>query len=770
MPSTSSVSLTGYLDIDGLLTGVKWTSLNLTFSFPTALSQYGYTVTGFEPLNATQMTAVRNILGMFDAYTGLEFTEVTETASVHGTLRFAEENNAGTAYAYIPDTTVESGDAWFNHTDYNSPLMGTYASATFIHEIGHALGLDHGQDGLRALPADHDTLEYSVMTYRSFVGADLSGYTVAEGSYPQTLMLDDIAALQHMYGGDNTTNATDTVYTWSATTGAMSINGVGLGLVPTVNKVFLTVWDGGGIDTYNFANYATNLTVDLRPGAWTTTSAAQLADLGSDFFPNHFARGNIANAYLYYGNPAALIENATGGSGNDTITGNQASNTLNGGSGNDTLNGLTGNDTIIGGIGVDYCIVGANYINCTVTYDSSTLKFTLNSPLMGLDTVSGVEYFTFFDGTRTAASLIPPDFAAPTLLSTLPVDNAGSVSSTANLALTFSEAVLAGSGNITIRYASGVGVEQISAANTHQVTISGNVVIINPNAILAPGQSFYVIVDGTAFHDAAGNNFSGLLNSTAFNFTKVVSAINGTSGADTLNGTAGNDTINGLGGNDTLNGLGGNDTLDGGTGADRMAGGTGNDLYYVDNISDTVTESTDPGTDTVYSSVRFTLGSNIERLILTGSSAINGTGNTLNNVIVGNSAANTISTSSGHDWLYGKGGADTLTGGTGMDYFVFDTAPSSGNIDRITDFSVADDTLAMKVSVFTGLGLGTGSLGAAAFFKGASASDASDRLIYNASTGALYYDADGVGGVAQQQIAKLATGLGLTAADFLLIA
>lgn len=859
VPSTSSVNLTGNLDIDGLLSGVKWTDPNLTFSFPTLLSQYGYTESGFEAMNAAQKTAVRAILGMIDSYTGLEFTEVTETSSVHGTIRFAEESYAGTAYAYYPSTAIQGGDVWLNHTDYNTPLKGTYAYATFIHEIGHTLGLDHGQDGSRALPTDHDTLEYSVMTYRSFVGADLNGYTVAQGSYPQTLMLDDIAALQYMYGADYSTNATNTVYTWSATTGEMFVNGAGQG-ASTANKVFLTVWDGGGVDTYNFSNYTTNLTVDLGPGGWTTTSAAQLADLGSVFYPGHFARGNIANAYLYNGSTASLIENATGGSGNDAITGNQANNTLSGGSGNDTLIGLGGNDIIVGGDGVDYCIVGVNYVNCTVAYDSSTLVFSIESLLMGLDTVTGVEYFTFLDGTRSAASLIGPDLTAPTLVSTSPADNSGSVSIGANLVLTFSESITAGSGSIVVHSSSGAAVATISAADATQVSIAGKVVTINPSANLVPGQSYYVTIDGTAFRDSSANPYAGISSSTAFNFTTASSVINGTSAANTLNGTAYDDTINGLGGNDALNGLGGNDRLDGGTGADRMAGGTGddtyyvdnardtvteasgagtdwiyssvsftlganierlsltgssaisgtgntlnnviignsaantisglggddtldggagadrmaggagNDIYYVDNVSDTVTEASGAGTDTVYSSVRFTLGANIERLDLTGTSAISGTGNTLNNVIVGNSAANAISASGGNDWLYGKGGADTLTGGTGMDYFAFDTAPSSGNIDRITDFSVADDTLAMKVSVFTGLGLVTGSLDPVAFFRGASANDGSDRLIYNSSTGALYYDPDGVGGAAQQQFATLSAGLGLTAADFLLIA
>ncbi|HET8726854.1 MAG TPA: M10 family metallopeptidase C-terminal domain-containing protein, partial [Alphaproteobacteria bacterium] len=267
MPATSSVSLSGNLDIDGLLSGVRWLSPDLTFSFPTALTQYGYAETGFEAMNAAQMAAIRAILQAYASVADLSFTEVAESSTTHGTIRFAEEDNAGTAYAYYPSAAEQGGDVWANHTDYNTPLPGTYAFATFLHEIGHTLGLDHGQDGIAALPTDHDSLEYSVMTYRSFVGADLNGYTVQQGSFPTTPMLDDVAALQYMYGANYDTRAGDTVYSWSPTTGELSVDGAGQGAA-TANKVFMTIWDGGGEDTYDFSAYATGLTVDLNPGAW----------------------------------------------------------------------------------------------------------------------------------------------------------------------------------------------------------------------------------------------------------------------------------------------------------------------------------------------------------------------------------------------------------------------------------------------------------------------------------------------------------------------
>jgi hypothetical protein len=107
-------------------------------------------------------------------------------------------------------------------------------------------------------------------------------------------------------------------------------------------------------DTYSFSNYATNLTVDLNPGAWTNLGT-QLADLGD----GHTARGNIANALLFQGNTASLIENAIGGFGDDTIIGNQAVNRLEGNDGNDTLDGRLGGDTMIGGQGNDTYVVDA---------------------------------------------------------------------------------------------------------------------------------------------------------------------------------------------------------------------------------------------------------------------------------------------------------------------------------------------------------------------------------------------------------------------------
>ena len=139
------------------------------------------------------------------------------------------------------------------------------------------------------------------------------------------------------------------------------------------------------------------------------------------------------------------------------------------------------------------------------------------------------------------------------------------------------------------------------------------------------------------------------------------------SGADSLTGSGQNDNLLGYAGIDTINGGNGDDTLDGGVGADKLAGGAGNDTYIVDDAGDIITDASAQGTDTVKSSVAFTLGTYTENLVLTGSAAINGTGNATVNIITGNSGDNQLDGGAGNDNLTGGGGSDNLDGGAGND-------------------------------------------------------------------------------------------------------
>lgn len=372
MASVSRVTKSGNVHIDAMLGDYKWATTNLTYSFPTSASFYGSPYgngeTGsFGTLNVAQQNAGKAALAAYAAVANIKFTQVTESASKHGDIRMASSDRPNTAWAYFPTTAAEGGDAWFNKSSgyYSNPVKGNYAYTTFLHEIGHALGLEHPHEN--GMPTERDSMEFTVMSYRSYTGAPLTGYVNESWGYAQSLMQLDIAAIQQLYGANFTTNSGNTTYSWSPTTGEMSVNGLGQG-APGGNRVFMTVWDGGGVDTYDFSKYTTNLTVDLNPGAWTTTSATQLARL--HYNGSQIADGNIANALLYKGDLRSLIENARGGSGADSITGNQADNSLWGNAGNDKLYGNNGNDVLIGGAGADRLDGGAGID--TASYQEAT--------------------------------------------------------------------------------------------------------------------------------------------------------------------------------------------------------------------------------------------------------------------------------------------------------------------------------------------------------------------------------------------------------------
>ncbi|MDX2308150.1 MAG: M10 family metallopeptidase [Hyphomicrobium sp.] len=392
------VNLSGNRDIDGILWGYKWDFTTLTYSFPQNVFgwQYSQGIFEFEAFNATQINAAIRAMRNIDNVCGLNFTQAPNPAD--GNIRWGEAtqinylNQGGigwhapgfnaqnpSAEANPPDPAFPAytqGDLWFSKGNYNSPQIGGFAyAAGIMHELGHAAGLKHGHQtstshgqNFPTLPPNHDSQEYSVMTYNNSPGRIASGNLNLD--YPTTFMQNDIAALQYMYGANYAFNASATTYSWSPTTGETFINGVSQGR-PFHNKIFLTIWDGGGVDTYNFSNYTTVVVVNLNPGQWSTPSSAQKANLGDGIF----ARGSIANALLHKNDGRSLIENANGGSNNDVIVGNVARNTLNGNNGNDQLFGGVGNDTLSGGAGADTLAGGTGLDRLTGGAGNDTFLF-----------------------------------------------------------------------------------------------------------------------------------------------------------------------------------------------------------------------------------------------------------------------------------------------------------------------------------------------------------------------------------------------------------
>ena len=256
--------------------------------------------------------------------------------------------------------------------------------------------------------------------------------------------------------------------------------------------------------------------------------------------------------------------------------------------------------------------------------------------------------------------------------------------------------------------------------------------------------------------------------SSSVTYTLPVNVENLTlTGSQAINGT-GNDLANAITGNaanNILSGGAGNDIISGFLGADTLIGGLGNDNYTVDNVNDVITENLNEGTDKVSSSVAYTLSANVEDLTLTGSLAINGTGNALANKVIGNAGNNQLDGGAGNDVLDGGAGSNILTGGTGNDLFKFTTA---GHIDTITDYNVANDTIQLENAVFTAL-TATGTLAASRFRIGTQALDADDFIIYDSVAGELLYDADGNGVGTAVQIAIVGVGLSMTNADIVVI-
>jgi serralysin len=386
--TNANQSLADQQNISSLLTGLAWSgTANVTYSFPTSPTFYGNPssypdpapFSGFGVLSPAQQFDTVRAFALVAGYTSMAFGLVTESNATHAYVRLANTAPLVTAFAFFPSTAAAGGDAFFGATGRH-PVMGNFDSAgAILHEIGHSLGLKHGQDpaGYGLMNADRLDIEYSLMNYPSYIGAPAIGDTASAS--PKTYMMYDIAALQYMYGANFSAVGQRTVYSWSPTTGEMFINGISRG-APETNTIFETVWTAGATATVDLGNFTQNQFNDMRPGGAMLFSPTQLAHLNaySPSKPNGeiYARGNVYNALLYAGassgsqggpgsgsaagnaNEAAadtrsLINGLIAGPGDDTVIGNDADNTISGGAGNDTLDGGSGSDTLEGGDGND---------------------------------------------------------------------------------------------------------------------------------------------------------------------------------------------------------------------------------------------------------------------------------------------------------------------------------------------------------------------------------------------------------------------------------
>ena len=356
---------------DALVGGKIWGGKTVSYGFPTDAAVYdlnlatpgvqygsGEPADGFAPLSEIQITTAEAALGAIAAVSGLSITRADSNADI----RVAQSNGPTSAWAYLPDDHAKAGDVWFGREPgyFDAPERGGYTWHAFLHEMGHAVGLKHGHEHAAlgaggALASERDSMEWSVMTYRSYIGDQMqNGYSNESGGYAQSLMRADIAALQQLYGPNYDHRSGDTTYEWRPETGEMFVDGQGRG-APVSNRVFETIWDGGGVDVIDASAYRTSVEIDLAPGGGAVLAAGQRAwlnrmDAGEQTI---FASANVYFANLHKGDVRAMIENAIGGSAGDVLAGNGAANRLLGGDGDDDLFGFRGKDTLFGGAGHD---------------------------------------------------------------------------------------------------------------------------------------------------------------------------------------------------------------------------------------------------------------------------------------------------------------------------------------------------------------------------------------------------------------------------------
>jgi Ca2+-binding RTX toxin-like protein len=443
--------------------------------------------------------------------------------------------------------------------------------------------------------------------------------------------------------------------------------------------------------------------------------------------------------------------------GNDVLTGRRGQDALFGGEGNDTLiGGSKDADRLYGGNGDDvFSVADASHVVIEVTGGGQDT--VVASVSYGLTTSAEVEVLR----TNNDASTKRIDLTGSTTANMI-IGNAG-----ANIlsGRGGDDTIIAGAGNDTVlggagadQLSGGQGVDQLSYAQSATAVI----VDLGMQEGFAGDALGDLVIE---FEHVQGSSHSD--------------SITGDSGANRLIGGRGNDLLVGGGGNDTLIGSQGNDSLVGGAGVDRLD-------YSQDTGLRGVTVNLTLGTardgfgrqDAIadFEDVRGTrfgdviVGSLFDETLRGEEGSDRLTGNAGNDRLLGGAGRDRLTGGDGNDTLWGGAGHDTLTGGLGQDIFVFNSAPQSRtNIDRITDFTAADDVFYLENAVLKNIGYVKRPLRDDFFHLGKSAEDALNRIIYDKASGSLYYDPDGTGSATQIKIAVLTNKVSLDHTSFYVI-
>lgn len=346
------------------------TPVTVTYSFPSQLptSYTGEEANGWAPFSTEQQTATKSVLSLLQQQINVTFVEVADTATEFGVMRFSNNRQTtSSGYAMMPNSTGKDtdSDTWIA-LGYDQGLqVGGYNWMTLVHEIGHAIGLNHpgnynageasnGTEVGNFLGVSEDAFFNSIMSYRHS----------AQSIQDTWFMSYDMLALRYLYG-TKAFATQDNVYKYQDTAGASATN----------------IVDDGGTDTFDFSEVTSGVTINLTPGAYssvgkTSNGSATVANLTTSF--------------------DAVIENVIGTAAADIILGNAAANTITGGAGDDKIDAATGIDTL-----------KMTSAKSAYTLTKTAAGFTIkdNSGTDGTDTLFNVERLAFSDGSKLALDL-----------------------------------------------------------------------------------------------------------------------------------------------------------------------------------------------------------------------------------------------------------------------------------------------------------------------------------------------------------------------------